>query len=319
MAELTQSTLGPDSIETGSVATESSTLGSTEPHGLGTTGYDEYFMDAQDRNHACAFAYQQWTRSHSTGETSSVHEASGTRNNRSTFVSIVLQQLRSSLSHSFAKNLLVTSIINKIVHLPDLAVQEMLFKRPDTEGLIAALTAVSNEASALCQSRAIYDDRLKAALKLGVSNYEEIIESLEPQVGSDLPKCKDPSAQLATETVTADSTAMPRIDKFIPAYLLLSEFCKEVAATVLVVKTSMVMLRIVKQSSTEFEENCTVVVAPPSSELKGGEPLNAPEKSYMWGSSSPNVREPEGAHDHTGSTVPDSLPKSVPDALVAGK
>ena len=303
--------------------------------------YDLYFTEAQERNQVCFFAYQSWKNHNqpamspmNTSPTSQTQTKSSptlvspnsiTSVSTSTlgsihFLDLVLKQLVRFYFNSPKKNLVLTSIIGKIAHLPHRGVQNWilncastvlasgstgeeekfgLFLQGSAPSVVSTLYGLYKQSGELIQGYDEFDDKLrvirkycrddvisilhnfanssgtadgvdegpetdgegadarqrtKSALDMSVVEFEKALIDHETHgvLGSNTPAPRADSAPTASTTFKSAS-GKPTFSTFLPAYLILAEFTKELSAILFLVHRSMDMVDQMKESAMELD------------------------------------------------------------------
>ena len=216
-----------------------------------SAGCDSYFIDAQDRYYQILSKVNSWNGSiGSASQTSSIN-----------FLDILLLQLSRFFSNSPQKNLLITQILTNVASTPHTGVTHWFFQeKRDSDGQ----SPVENQRFFLDTAYQLKSEAEKFASE--IPSFQEKYQLIRKHCGDDMLLILQNLSNSKSDATTVqdlevilshnekedveytedslenliltsedNSKSPPPLSMFMPAYIVLAEFCKEISTTLLVV------------------------------------------------------------------------------------
>lgn len=249
----------------------SSPVHRSELWAMNSRSYDLYFVEAQEKNQEFIFAYDQWSycmKNFGQKENSAYSRAVEIVKciPPINLPQILIDEMETFYFNSPKKNLIISSIISKISHLPDTRTigwildvkadgiaETNIPKSPvfSKHSLMAVLYELYNQSSNYCNNIEKFeenvrlirnycgDDMITILHNLSTGGFLDSESKLEASFDS-LALKGDTNKE--AETSNSASRALPTFSTFLPAYLILAEFSKELSAILFIVHRYMKMI-----------------------------------------------------------------------------
>ncbi|CAG8513899.1 12421_t:CDS:2 [Acaulospora colombiana] len=229
--------------------------------------YEDYFLDAQRQVQMATVVYNNWSQS------SFCKSTMGFRNGRQdssldvetkirdkffegTFMVMILEQLENFLETPLERNLVITSILNRLACIPDERIDWLLYGETDEhravddtdsrggkrKNLVGILKKLALEAEKSSGKVPNFRTRMQLVKRRGMNNSGKSFRrgsSVDLDSSPTTPVSPASFNSLNTSPTSAqcrDNTTNPfaKFTNFVNAFIVLQEFCKELAAIVFV-------------------------------------------------------------------------------------
>ncbi|CAI2178224.1 1354_t:CDS:2 [Funneliformis geosporum] len=205
-------------------------------------GYEDYFLDAQRQVQLVALSCNNWIIPY---PSSPVDD--DTTYYEGTFIHIIFKQLENFLQVPLERNLVLTSIISKLACMLDEKIDWLLYGDFDNsysssesgqKSLINILEKITIEAKVGASNVPNFQTRLKLVKCRGMKNTRRLSygNTSSSRSSSDLGSPISPVTDSLASPIYKDIHINPfaKITNFVNAFIILQEFCKELAAIIFV-------------------------------------------------------------------------------------
>ncbi|RIA80660.1 Retinoic acid induced 16-like protein [Glomus cerebriforme] len=226
-------------------------------------GYEDYFLDAQRQVQLVALACNHWTNPYLPPNTTNYFSdcTSEEDNNTAyiyegTFINMIFEQLKNFLQVPLERNLVLTSIISKLACILDEKIDLLLYGNfdfdnsnspsidksdninigPIQKNLINVLEKLANEAEIGASKVPNFQTRIQLVKRRGMNNSRLSYGSTDTSNNNNSPISPSHSIELNSPPTSPSMHINPfaKFTNFVNAFIVLQEFCKELAAIVFV-------------------------------------------------------------------------------------